>query len=70
MKVWYRKFKNKGYDIQEAERSDRPTDCDEASLREFVKEDQYSTTRELAMGLNASAIHGIEWNSVYDASMK
>ena len=37
VKVWYRKFKNKDYDIQEAERSGWPTDVDEARLRELVE---------------------------------
>lgn len=36
MKFWYLKLKNKYYDIQEAECSGRPTDVDEASLREPV----------------------------------
>ena len=39
VKVWYRKFKNKDYDIQEAERFGRPTDVDEARLRELVEGD-------------------------------
>ncbi len=51
MKVWHRKFKNKDYNIQEAECSGRPTDVDDARLWEFV-EDQYSTTQELAKELD------------------
>ena len=56
VKVWYRKFKNKEYDIEEAERCGRPTDVDEARLRELVEEDQYATTRELGKELDVSAM--------------
>jgi hypothetical protein len=38
VKVWYQKFKNKDYDIQEAEH------VVDARLQELVEEDQYSTT--------------------------
>ncbi|KFM59308.1 hypothetical protein X975_11360, partial [Stegodyphus mimosarum] len=45
--VWYPKLENKDYDIQEADRSSRPTDVAETRLRELV-EDQHATTRQLA----------------------
>lgn len=48
VKVWYRKFQNKEYDIKQAEYSGRTTDVDETHLRELVEEDPYSTTQELA----------------------
>ncbi|KFM71984.1 Histone-lysine N-methyltransferase SETMAR, partial [Stegodyphus mimosarum] len=55
VKVWYQKFKNKDYGIQEAERSGQPTDVDKADLQELV-EDQYATTQELAKKLDISAM--------------
>ncbi|KFM73399.1 Histone-lysine N-methyltransferase SETMAR, partial [Stegodyphus mimosarum] len=51
VKVWYRKFKNEDYDIQEAELSGKPTDVDEVCMREFVEEDHYETTKELDVKL-------------------
>ncbi|KFM65379.1 Mariner Mos1 transposase, partial [Stegodyphus mimosarum] len=56
VKVWYRKFKSKDYDIQEAEHSGRHTDAEEASLQEFMEEHQYATTQELAKELDVSAM--------------
>ena len=40
--IWYRKFKNKNYNIQEARRFGRPTDAHEARLRELLEEGQHS----------------------------
>ncbi|XP_035208125.1 histone-lysine N-methyltransferase SETMAR-like [Stegodyphus dumicola] len=64
MNVWYRKFRCKDCDIQEAERSGRPVDVDEARLRE-LKEDQCATARELAKEIDVRTmsirctVHGI-----------
>ncbi|KFM74450.1 Histone-lysine N-methyltransferase SETMAR, partial [Stegodyphus mimosarum] len=57
VKVWYRSFKSKNNDIQEAEHSGQPTDFDEARLRDLAEEDQYATTRELAKELDVKAIY-------------
>lgn len=48
MKVWYWKFKNKDYNIQEA-------DVDEARLRALVK-DKYSTIWDLAKKTDIKAM--------------
>ena len=47
MKIWYQKFKNKHYNIQDTKHSGQLTDVEKAHLQEPVDEDQYSTTREL-----------------------
>ena len=54
VKVWYRRIKNNG--IQEAEFFSPRTDVDGARLREFVEEDQYSTTKELTKELDFSTM--------------
>lgn len=38
VKVWCQLFKNKDYDIREAEQSGQPTDVDESHQRELVEE--------------------------------
>ncbi|XP_035228487.1 histone-lysine N-methyltransferase SETMAR-like, partial [Stegodyphus dumicola] len=51
------KFQKQGlYEIQEADRSGRPTDADEARLQELVEEDKYAATRELAKKLDVGAM--------------
>ena len=54
VKIWNWKFKNKNCNIQEADCSCRPTDVDEAHLRKFVKEDQYSNIKKLAKELDVN----------------
>ncbi|XP_035215528.1 histone-lysine N-methyltransferase SETMAR-like [Stegodyphus dumicola] len=54
--VWYLKFKNKSYGIQEAEGFVLLTDADEHRLPELVEEDLYATTRELTRELDDSAM--------------
>ena len=54
VKVWYLKFKNKDYDIQEKESSGHRTDVDEACTQWLVEEDQYATTWKLAKELDVS----------------
>ncbi|KFM69950.1 Histone-lysine N-methyltransferase SETMAR, partial [Stegodyphus mimosarum] len=56
VRIWYRKFKNKDYNIQEAQRSGQPIDVNEARQRELVEEDQFATTSELAKEFSAMSI--------------
>ena len=56
VKVWYQKFKNKDYDIQETEHYGHLTDVNEDRLRGLVEEDQYAITWELAKELVINAM--------------
>lgn len=54
VRIWYKKFKNENFSLEDKPRSGRPSVVDDAILKSELRADPFSTTRELAKRLQVS----------------